>query len=60
MHSLLLGRVYLAIGLLMQDAAGNRAEAVALLRQSLADARQLRIPEAGQIEGILRQHGEEP
>ena len=39
---------------------GDHPEAVRLLRLALAAARDLRIPEAGQIERILRQIGEAP
>ncbi|HCU37660.1 MAG TPA: hypothetical protein DGT21_20165 [Armatimonadetes bacterium] len=59
-RELVVGRVNLALCLLARDAAGNRNEAVSLLRQSLADATRLQLREAEQIAGTLRQIGEEP
>jgi hypothetical protein len=51
------GRTNLAILLLQKDAASNAEHARELLFTALRDARQLNIPEAGQIETILRQLG---
>jgi formylglycine-generating enzyme required for sulfatase activity len=56
-RSLLVGRTNLAILLLQKDAASNAEHARELLFTALRDARQLNIPEAGQIETILRQLG---
>ena len=54
-RSLLVGRANLAMLLLEKDAEGNRQRSIDLLVLALADARRLRLPEAGQIEGRLRQ-----
>jgi tetratricopeptide (TPR) repeat protein len=56
-RSLVVGRANLAVFLLQRNAAGDREEAVGLLRLVLEDARRLRIPEAGQIEQILARVG---
>ena len=57
---LLVSRANLAINLLQRDAPGDRDRARDLLTLALADARRLGIPEAGQIEAILKQHGFQP
>ena len=57
-RSLLVGRTNLAIGLLQRGKAGDREEAVALLRSALDEAGNMRIPEAGVIAGILERLGE--
>ncbi|MFO1119049.1 MAG: CHAT domain-containing protein [Rhodospirillales bacterium] len=46
-----------ALLLLNRNNDGDSAEVGRLLGLALADARRLRIPEAGQIEAILQQHG---
>ena len=56
-HSLLVGRAELAMLLWKMDAAANAARVQALLCLALADARRLKIPEAGIIENILSQMG---
>ena len=53
----LVARANIALTLLDRDAPGDRDEALRLLRLVLADARAMRIPEAGQIEAILQQIG---
>ena len=50
-------RANLALNLLDRAAPGDRDKARGLLCLALADARRLRIPEAGQIEAILQRHG---
>jgi hypothetical protein len=42
---------------LMQQNPPDKAEAARLFELALADAQRLRLPEAGQIEGIMRQFG---
>jgi hypothetical protein len=59
-RSLLVGRVNLALTLAQRARQEDRAEIERLMRQALADARRLQIPEAGQIEGIMRQMGIAP
>ena len=56
-RELLVARAMLAQYLLMRDAPGDRDKAGGLLCLALADARRLRIPEAGQIEEILQLTG---
>ncbi|MEZ5450999.1 MAG: hypothetical protein R3E89_19240, partial [Thiolinea sp.] len=56
-RELLVGRAKLALLLQQMDAQQHTAQIQTLLCQALADARRLRIPEAGQIEGILQQLG---
>jgi hypothetical protein len=56
-RELLIGRANLAIGLLQRGADGDRDEADRLLGLALADAQRLRLPEAQQIEQIMRQAG---
>ena len=56
-RGLLVGRANLSIMLLARNYDGDRREAEQLLHLALADARLLRIPQAGQIEAILQQHG---
>ena len=56
-RGLLVARVNLALNLLARDAPGDRDKAGSLLCLALADARRLRIPEAGQIEAILQGEG---
>jgi tetratricopeptide (TPR) repeat protein len=51
---LIWGRYYTADNLLARNAPDDRAEAIRLLNLALADARAMRLPETGQIEGILR------
>jgi tetratricopeptide (TPR) repeat protein len=57
LRSLLVGRVMLAQYLLLRSREGGRAEARELLCWSLAAARRMGLPEAGQIEAILGQVG---
>ncbi|MGR9051680.1 MAG: hypothetical protein ACU84J_03445, partial [Gammaproteobacteria bacterium] len=54
---LVVGRANLAMLLLQQDATGHAERIAELLFTALADARRLKIPEAGQIEAVLRQLG---
>ena len=56
-RSALIARANLALNLLQRAAPGDRDKARGLLCLALADARRLRIPEAGQIEAILQRHG---
>jgi len=56
-RSLLVGRANLAIGYLQRGQGDDREQANALLCLALDAARQLRIPEAQAIEGILNQVG---
>jgi tetratricopeptide (TPR) repeat protein len=58
--SLVFVRANLARILLRRNQLGDRQEAIPLLRQALEAARSLRLPEAQQIEGILRDIGEKP
>ncbi|MDI1447224.1 hypothetical protein [Polyangium sp. 6x1] len=53
-RSLLVGRANLALGLVQRGRAEDRPEALQLLALALADARRLSLPEAAQIESILR------
>ncbi|WP_218068093.1 hypothetical protein, partial [Candidatus Thiosymbion oneisti] len=56
-HGLLVCRANIALNLLARGRAEERAQANELLCLALTDARRLRIPEAQQIEEILRQLG---
>jgi len=49
------GRTNLAILLQQMDAKANKARIEKLLRLALADAKRLQLPEAKQIEGIMKQ-----
>jgi len=51
------GRRLLGLALLARGAPGDREEADRSLRRALADAEQMRIPEAGEILEIRRQFG---
>ncbi|WP_295878486.1 lipopolysaccharide assembly protein LapB [uncultured Thiohalocapsa sp.] len=55
--SLLVCRAKIALALLRRNAADDRTQAKHLLCQALADARRLRVPEAGRIEELLAEHG---
>jgi 3',5'-cyclic AMP phosphodiesterase CpdA/tetratricopeptide (TPR) repeat protein len=57
---LVLGRAKLAQLCLDRQAPGDRERAAGLLRQALADARVMRIPEAGMIEVFMLEHGIDP
>jgi tetratricopeptide (TPR) repeat protein len=59
-RDLLVCRWWIATILDERGRSEDRAEIERLLRLALADARRLRIPEAGQIEGIMRQMGLDP
>ena len=59
-RSALIARANLALNLLQRAAPGDRDKARSLLCLALADARRLRIPEAGQIEDIIQQHNLQP
>ena len=54
-RSLLVGRANQAINLFRRSAPGDREEATRLLRLALAAAEQMRLPEAEQIRGLMRQ-----
>ncbi len=56
-RSLLVGRTNVALALLQRGQPGDREEARKLLGLALEAAREMRIPEAGQIEEIMRQAG---
>ena len=56
-RELLVCRANIALALLSRKTADDGAQANELLCLALADARRLRIPEAGQIEQILEQAG---
>ncbi|EIJ34502.1 tetratricopeptide repeat protein [Thiothrix nivea] len=56
-HELLVSRAKLAILLWQMDAARNSERISELFSMSLADARRMKIPEAGQIEEILKKIG---
>jgi hypothetical protein len=56
-RSVLVCRAKIAITLLVRNRADERAQANELLCLALADAKRLRLPEAQQIEDILRQTG---
>jgi hypothetical protein len=56
-RDLVTGRGNLAITLLTRNTPGDREEARGLLCLALADARQMQLPEAAQIEAILKQTG---
>jgi hypothetical protein len=56
-RGMLVCRANIALTLLAGQRAEDRAPANALLCLGLAEARRLRIPEAGQIEGILQEFG---
>ena len=53
-HSLLIGRTKTALLLWQIDAEQHQAEIQNLLQLALADAKQMQIPEAEQIEGIMQ------
>jgi hypothetical protein len=57
-RSLLVGRANLAFGLVRRGGAGDREEAVGLLRLAIEEARKMRIPEAKTIAEILAGLGE--
>ena len=59
-RSLLVTRTNIAVILIQRAAPGDADRARDLLTLALADARRLGIPEAGQIEAILKQHGFQP
>ena len=60
-RGLIIGRTKLVINLLQQaQPAQDRPEVVRLLALALHDARRLRISEAEQIEGLIRQLGGDP
>jgi tetratricopeptide (TPR) repeat protein len=59
-RELLVCRWWLATIHLKRNAGGDREEAARLLRLALAEARRLRIPEAGKIEAFMRASGIEP
>ena len=56
-RGLLVERANLAIILLTRDKNGARERAISLLKAAHASALEMRIPEAGQIAGILKQIG---
>jgi hypothetical protein len=56
-RDLVIGRGNLALTLLIHNATGDREETRGLLCLALADARQMQLPEAQQIEAILQQTG---
>jgi hypothetical protein len=56
-RSLLVGRTNLALLLWQMDAEKHQAEIQNLLKLALADAKQMQIPEAEQIEAIMREIG---
>ncbi|NUQ71608.1 MAG: hypothetical protein HUU17_12420 [Chthonomonadales bacterium] len=59
-RALLVGRVYLAFILKQRGKPEDGPEIERLMRQALADARRLRIPEAEQIQGFMREMGIAP
>jgi hypothetical protein len=59
-RSLLVGRVNLAITLVRRGHPGDKPEIDRLLILALRDARRLRLPEAQQIAGLVRQLGGNP
>ncbi|MDG4594325.1 MAG: hypothetical protein P9F75_01300, partial [Candidatus Contendobacter sp.] len=54
-RDLLICRAKIGITYLMRGATGDREKALELLNLALQDARRLKLPEAGQIAGIIRQ-----
>lgn len=56
-RNLLIGRVRLALLLQQKDPRGNNERIMELLLGSFAEAKRLGLPEAGQIEEILRRSG---
>jgi hypothetical protein len=56
-RDILVARANIALTLLDRDAPGDRDEAIRLLNVALEDARAMRLPEAEQIEDILRAIG---
>ncbi len=54
-REILVARANIALTLIDRNAPGDRDEAIRLLYLALEDARDMRLPEAGQIEGILEQ-----
>ena len=56
-RGLLVEQANIAIGLLTRNKKGDRERAISLLNAAHASALEMRIPEAGQIAGILRQIG---
>jgi hypothetical protein len=56
-RELLIGRRWLASHLLRRRSPGDDREAQQLLCLALADARQLQLPVAAQIEAFLKSHG---
>jgi 3-dehydroquinate synthase class II len=56
-RALLVGRTNTALLLWQIDAEQHQAEIQNLLQLALADAKQMQIPEAEQIEGIMREIG---
>ncbi len=56
-RELLVSRANVSIMLLTRNNDGDRQEAERLLHLALAEARRLRLPEAGHIEAILQRHG---
>lgn len=59
-RSLLVGRTNMAMILLKRDKDGDRKEAEQLLHLALREAQRLQLPEAAQIENILKQAGLRP
>ena len=59
-RSLLVARTNLALTLLARNQPGDALEARRLLDLALDAARRLRIPEAAQIEEIMRNNGWDP
>lgn len=55
-RSMLVARANIALHLLQRDANGDRKEAKALLSLALQDALEMRLPEADQIQRIMRRH----
>ena len=56
-RALLVAQANLAIGLLTRNKKGDRERAILLLKAAQAGALEMRIPEAGQIAGILKRNG---
>ncbi len=59
-RSLLVGRANLAVTLARRGRPADGPQIMGLLAAALADARRLRLPEVGQIEDLIRQHGGDP
>ena len=56
-RELLIGRAKLAVNLLLRAREGDREEARRLLHLALEDARRVKLPEAAQIEQVIKQAG---